>query len=100
MLPSDIRFELDGNLFVWNAEKARTNLIKHGVSFKEAAGVFGDPLFVLVAASRQDQAREAAIGFSATGRMLYVVHVEVDGEFIRIISARRANLAEEHLYAD
>ncbi len=61
--------------------------------------MFGDPLFVLVQASRNDEAREAAIGFDSSGRLLYVVHIEVEGAFIRIISARRAGLSEEQHYA-
>jgi hypothetical protein len=32
--------------FEWDAEKAATNLRKHGVSFEEAATVFDDPLAV------------------------------------------------------
>lgn len=94
----DIHFDLNGESFVWNADKAKKNLAKHGVRFEEAATVFGDPLFVLVQASRNDEAREAAIGFDASGRLLYVVHMEVEGEFIRIISARRADPSEEQHY--
>jgi uncharacterized DUF497 family protein len=30
--------------FEWNEKKAAANLDKHGVSFGEAATVFGDPL--------------------------------------------------------
>jgi len=30
--------------FEWDARKAAANLRKHGVSFEEAATVFGDPL--------------------------------------------------------
>ena len=30
--------------FEWNPEKAARNLGKHGVSFEEAATIFGDPL--------------------------------------------------------
>jgi len=30
--------------FEWNPQKAASNLAKHGVSFEEAATVFGDPL--------------------------------------------------------
>ena len=29
--------------FEWNEEKAQGNLIKHGISFTEAATVFDDP---------------------------------------------------------
>lgn len=41
---------------------------------------------------------DAAIGFSATGRLLTVVHIEFDGESIRIISAWRASPVEEEFY--
>ena len=61
--------------------------------------MFADPLFVLVDASRNDETREAVIGFDATGRLLYVVHIEIEGTHIRIISARRAEPQEEFEYA-
>ena len=44
------------------------------------------------------EARDKAIGFSTGGRLLTVVHLEVEGEFIRIMSAWRASAAEEALY--
>jgi uncharacterized DUF497 family protein len=34
--------------FEWDPEKARENEAKHGVSFSEAATVFGDPFSVTV----------------------------------------------------
>ncbi|CAK0769951.1 BrnT family toxin [Gammaproteobacteria bacterium] len=94
----DIHYELNGELFVWNEHKAEKNWRRHGVRFEEAATVFADPLFVLVDASRRDEARDAAIGFDLTGRLLYVVHIEVEASFIRIISARRAEPEEERCY--
>jgi uncharacterized DUF497 family protein len=96
----DVRFELNGSLFVWNAEKAEANWHKHGVRFEQAATSFGDPLLVLVDASRQDEARDAVIGFDANGRLLYVVHIEFDGDCIRLISARRATAEEERRYVE
>ena len=30
--------------FDWDKDKAARNVVKHGVSFEEAATVFGDPL--------------------------------------------------------
>ena len=95
----DIQFESNGDLFVWNADKALANWRKHGVRFEEAATVFADPLFVMVNASRNDEARDAVIGFDATGRLLYVVHIEIEETCIRIISARRAEPHEESEYA-
>ena len=71
---------------------------KHGISFEEAVTVFDDPIFKLQDASRNDEGRDAAIGFSTRGRLLTVVHIEVDGDNIRLISARRATVSEESLY--
>ena len=96
----DVRHSIGDNTFVWNAAKAAANYRKHGVRFEDAATVFDDPLFVIVDASRNQESREAAIGFDAKGRLLLVVHVEIDGAFIRIISARRAEPSEEKRYAD
>ena len=65
---------------------------------KKAATVFDDPLFVLRDTSRNEERRDAVIGFSSAGRLLTVVHIEVEDEFIRIISAWRASPAEEAFY--
>jgi len=91
----DIHHELNGTAFIWNAKKAAGNPIKHdGVSFEQAATVFFDPFFRLVEAGRNDEAREAIIGFDVVGQLLFVVHVEIEGETIRIISARKATNEE------
>ncbi len=95
----DIHYELNGALFVWDERKAEKNWRKHGVRFAEAATVFADPLFVLVDASRSEEAHYAAIGFDLVGRLLYVVHLEIEDSFVRIISARRAEIEEERCYA-
>ncbi|NJD05343.1 MAG: BrnT family toxin [Methylococcaceae bacterium] len=95
----DIHFELNGESFVWEERKAESNARKHGIRFEEAAWAFVDPLLVVVDASRNDEERDAVIGLDASGRLLFVVHIETDGEAIRIISARRAIPAEENLYA-
>ena len=95
MLLMDIRFELNGTAFVWNAKKAGANLGKHGgVTFEQAATVFFDPLFRLVDAGHNDEARDAIIGYDASGGLLFVVHVLIENECIRIISARRASNEE------
>jgi uncharacterized DUF497 family protein len=91
-------FEHRGTQFVWHEAKAEANARKHGISFEEAVTVFDDPLLVLQDASRNDEGRDAAIGFSSSGHLLTVVHIEVDGEHIRLISARRASASEETFY--
>ena len=95
----DVHFTLGADAFVWDAAKAQLNQRKHGVRFEEAAQVFGDPFLVLVEASRKDEARDAAIGFDASARLLFVVHVEIEDVAIRIISARLAEQKEEVHYA-
>lgn len=91
---------IGGNDFIWNAEKAAANLRKHGIRFEDAATVFMDPFFVLTDASRNDEARDAVIGFDQSGRLLFVVHIALeDDDCIRIVSARAAEPGEETLYA-
>ena len=91
----DIRFELHGMTFVWDEAKAAINPRSHdGITFEQAASVFFDPFFRLVDASRNGQSRDAVIGFDAAGRLLFVVHIERDGESIRIVSARKATKQE------
>jgi uncharacterized protein len=93
----DIQYEQRGTLFVWNAAKAASNIRKHGgIRFEQAVEVFFDPLFRLVDAGRHEEARDAVIGFDAVGRVLFVVHVQVADDHIRIISARRATNQERN----
>jgi uncharacterized protein len=94
----DIRFELNGLLCVWDESKARRNRQKHGINFDNACEVFFDPFVHVVTASRNDEAREAAIGRDVVGRLLYVVHIEFEAEYIRIISARKATREEIKTY--
>lgn len=96
----DQHHRISGSDFVWDSDKAAANLRKHGIRFEDAATVFMDPLFVLTDASRNDEARDAVIGFDLSGCLLFVVHIAMnDDDCIRIISARAAEPAEEALYA-
>ncbi|MGH8112665.1 MAG: BrnT family toxin [Rhodanobacteraceae bacterium] len=96
----DQHHRIGGSDFVWDADKAAANLRKHDIRFEDAATVFMDPFFVLTGASRNDEARDAVIGFDRSAQLLFVVHIMLeDGDCIRIISARAAGPAEEALYA-
>jgi uncharacterized DUF497 family protein len=81
--------------FEWDANKARLNLVKHGIAFEEAATVFGDPLSVTIFDPAHSQAEDRFIilGRSHLDKLLVVVHTE-RGDNIRIISARRASWRE------
>lgn len=94
----DVRVEICGTVFVWNEEKAASNATKHGVRFDDAAHVFFDPFFRLVDAGRNDEARDAVIGYDNVSRLLFVVHIEVDQGALRIISARGVDSRERQWY--
>lgn len=94
----DIEFELRGIWFRWNAEKARRNIEKHGVSFEQAAQVFFDPFIRYMDASANREQRDGAVGSDFDFRVLFVVHVTIEGDFIRLISARKAEHKERAHY--
>lgn len=95
----DVHYELNGTAFVWDQKKACRNIATHdGITFEQAAEVFFDPFLRLVDASRNEEVRDAVIGFDALGQMLFVVHIEVEEEYIRIISARNATAQERNDY--
>jgi uncharacterized DUF497 family protein len=95
----DIHFEHNGVSFIWNSKKATLNRNKHdGITFEHATQAFFDPFFKLVNASRNDEDRDAVIGYDRVGRLLFVVHIEIEGEYIRIISARKATTSEHNVY--
>jgi uncharacterized DUF497 family protein len=87
--------------FDWDDKKARTNVAKHGVTFHEAASVFGDPL----ALTFQDpdhstsEDRFLTFGQSISGRLLAVIH-SARWASIRIISARSATRRERKIYEE
>lgn len=85
--------------FDWGFEKAASNLLKHGVSFTEAATVFGDPLSSAYPDDSKSEERWITIGMSEERRILVVCHVEED-ERIRIISAREATRQERRFYEE
>jgi hypothetical protein len=85
--------------FEWDANKAGSNLAKHGVSFEAAATVFGDPASITISdpAHSQTEARFIILGRSHRGRLLVVIHTE-RGDNVRIISARHAGRRERKVY--
>jgi hypothetical protein len=83
----------------WHWRKAEDNVKRHGVSFEEAATVFGDPLAEIEPdfAHSIDEDRFLAFGTSEQGRLLVVVFTE-RGDAIRIISAREMTPRERRDY--
>lgn len=85
--------------FEWNPNKAAINISKHGVSFHEAATVFGDPLSITVPDPDHsfDEDRCLTVGMSNRSRLLIVAHTE-RGDLLRIISARELTAGEREAY--
>ena len=96
----DIEFELGGLLFRWNAAKAATNHAKHGVHFENAAEAFFDVDFRITDATRTDEARDALLGRNYAGQLLFIVHIEIEGDAVRMISARHASPQERTFYGN
>lgn len=96
----DVFSTLDGCVFVWDREKAAINVMRHSVSFEQARECFLDPLARYEDASPEEEARHACIGLTVGFRLLYVVHVNREGDVLRIISARSAEPAERRRYED
>jgi uncharacterized protein len=85
--------------FEWDDEKAGANLKNHGVSFGEATEVFYDPSALEDYDSERsdEEGRFFIIGMSSR-RLLYVVYAERAGDAVRVISARKADKAEQENY--
>lgn len=62
--------------------------------------MFFDPFVRFVEASDQHEFREAALGMTFSFRVLFVVHVLVEDDFVRIVSARKAEASERKRYED
>ena len=89
---------MDEAEFEWDAAKAESNLVKHGVSFEAARCVFDD----VFAFERSDfDSGPGEIRYVITGMVndviLTVVYTE-RGDRTRIISARRATKHEQEKY--
>lgn len=85
--------------FEWDEDKAKRNIEKHGVSFKEATTVFGDPLSLTIEDPEHSwyEERFVTIGDSSSHRLLVVVHTDQQG-IIRIINSREATRRERRDY--
>lgn len=88
-------------IYEWDAEKARRNLQKHGVTFEDAAAVFLDPLAVTFPdpdhSSGED--REITIGRSSKHQVIFVSHCQ-RGNRLRIIGARKTTRRERKQYEE
>jgi len=85
--------------FEWDEKKSVANRKKHGISFHEAATVFGDPLAIIFPDPDHSigEHRFLTFGLSMMNRLLVVAHTERRGK-TRIINARQATQHERTIY--
>ena len=87
--------------FEWDPQKAGANLLKHQVTFQEAASVFGDRQAITFADPdhSSNENRHITFGHSQNNRLLVVSHTERAGR-TRIISARLMTRKERKIYEE
>lgn len=91
--------------FEWDEEKEQLNIRKHGIDFDTASTIFEDPHQL----TRPDWSESGDDRWQTLGTvegallLLLVIHkvrFEDDEEFVRIISARRAEPFERRAYGN
>jgi len=84
--------------YVWDDEKNRSNIKKHGVAFEDAVKIFGGA----VVEQQDDRFEYGEIRIYAIGLLqgleLVVVYADDNNGDRRIISARKAEKHERKLY--
>ncbi len=91
--------------FEWDPVKARSNKLKHKISFGEAATVFRDSMALTVfdPDHSNDEKRWLTIGISRSGKLLVTCHTfqTTDNQTnIRIFSCRKATKDERNQYGN
>lgn len=92
---------MPGPTFEWDAAKAAANLLRHDVSFLEAATLFLDPLAKIHDDPDHSgtERRDIIVGHSHQGRLLLVSFTD-RGSKIRLISARPVTRRERRDYEE
>ena len=85
--------------YIWDEDKEKLNIQKHGVSFKTAIYIFRDPYLYEIYDETHSESEErfVYIGSIMGQLILFVVTTDRD-EKTRIISARKATKTERSKY--
>ncbi|MGY4534885.1 uncharacterized DUF497 family protein [Pseudomonas sp. TE3786] len=78
--------------------KARINLRKHGIGLADAASVLNDANALTLEDDLYDEKRWITLGEDGTGRLLVVVYTYRNPDYVRLISARKAEPREIQQY--
>jgi uncharacterized protein len=85
--------------FEWDPAKAAANKRKHSVSFTEAVSCFADEHGVYFADATHHE-RFVLLASSDQQRLLVTIHAELDGNRVRIVSARKTTSHERRRYEE
>jgi len=92
--------------FEWDPNKAKSNILKHKISFENATSVFKDKNMISIFDEKHsiNEDRWITIGLDKETRTLVVIHTFIsldnDNCNIRIISARKATKNEIKIYKE
>lgn len=92
--------------FEWDVNKAKSNFIKHEISFERATTIFRDPNALSVPDDEHSETEERwlTMGIDGNGILLVISHtfadISKDVIKIRIISARKATRQEIKEYEE
>ena len=79
--------EVEFGLFVWDADKERINIERHGLGFAEASRVFEDPERLIAEDLKHSREEDRFFCVGRTGDAIATVRFTRRGEFTRIIGA-------------
>ncbi len=83
--------------FTWNAEKAASNVAKHGVAF-EAASVAEMEIAVVRATLNHDGGEPRLLALVPIGNRVHALVYTIERETMHVISLRKANNREVDEY--
>ena len=89
--------------FEWDEKKNRKNFAKHGIWFEEAQTLWADENAIefLDPDHGDEESRFLRVGHSLKERLLLVVFCEkLDGDVVRLISARKTTKKEKREYEE
>ena len=82
--------------FEFDEAKSQANLLKHGINFVDAQGLWNDPRLLEIPANTEDEPRYLMIGLINQKHWSAVITYR--GMGIRLISVRRSRTEEVALY--
>ena len=81
----------------WDEEKRKSNLLKHGLDFADAAWVLESDIRLELESFRRGENRAQSIAY-VYGQLAVLTVVHVPSEIVRILSFRKASTKERTKY--